>query len=105
MQIDQAPAPLRSIAPDLPERIERVVSKCIEKNPEERFQDLSELRDAMGDRLEAKEVGGDAREEVRLPSHLKLWQRSDWLLLASALVATATLFSLMFFFIPRWDWQ
>ena len=100
MQIDQAPAPLRSIAPDLPARIERVVSKCIEKNPEERFQDLSELRDAMGDRLEAKEVGGDAREEVRLPSHLKLWQRSDWLLLASALVATATLFSLMFLFHP-----
>lgn len=37
------PPPLRSLAPDVPERLEKIVMKCLEKDPARRFQSAKEL--------------------------------------------------------------
>ena len=47
------PPPLRSIRPDVPEGVEAVVQRCLEKLPAKRFADVVELAKALG------EVGSD----------------------------------------------
>ena len=41
------PRPPRSFNPDFPERLERVILKCMHRNPEERYQSMAEVLDAM----------------------------------------------------------
>jgi serine/threonine protein kinase len=43
------PPPLRSIRPDVPEGVEAVVHRCLEKNPDKRFADVLELAKALGE--------------------------------------------------------
>lgn len=45
----EAPPKLVDIRPDLPlpEGLERVVQKCLNKNPDDRFQDMAEFKDAL----------------------------------------------------------
>jgi hypothetical protein len=47
-QIRETPPDPRSVEPLVPEDLERVILKCLEKNPQKRFQNLSELQAAMG---------------------------------------------------------
>src|SRR5262245_22363525 len=42
-----APAPVRSLAPDIPPEVEAVIDRALAKRRDERFQSMSELRDAM----------------------------------------------------------
>lgn len=41
------PLPVREVRPELPEALERVVTKCLEKNPDARFQTVAELMAAL----------------------------------------------------------
>jgi serine/threonine-protein kinase len=43
----EAPLPLRSFRPDVPPGLEAVIHKCLEKAPENRFQSVVELADAL----------------------------------------------------------
>ena len=43
-QIEDPPAPPRSLAPDLPEWLDGIVLKALRKNPDDRFQTVDELR-------------------------------------------------------------
>jgi hypothetical protein len=43
----QAPAPLKAIAPDVPEGVAAVVMRCLEKDPGRRFPDGQALRQAL----------------------------------------------------------
>ena len=54
------PVPATSRAPELPRRLDGVISRCLEKNPERRYQSSADLRD---DLLEARTVvtSGKAR--------------------------------------------
>jgi serine/threonine protein kinase len=45
--IESAPLPLRRIAPNVPEAIEALVNRCLDKRPDERFRNATELRDAL----------------------------------------------------------
>jgi eukaryotic-like serine/threonine-protein kinase len=41
--------PLRSVRPDVPEDLERVVLRCLEKDPDDRFLDAGELDRAFAE--------------------------------------------------------
>jgi eukaryotic-like serine/threonine-protein kinase len=63
--IRETPAPLRSFRPDLPAELQRIVSRCIEKSPDERYQsikvvasELKELRRGMETGAFAPVAGG-----------------------------------------------
>jgi Tol biopolymer transport system component len=45
--LNQEPAPLSQLAPDTPLALERVVHRCLEKYPEQRFQSASDLAFAL----------------------------------------------------------
>ncbi|HVH40755.1 MAG TPA: protein kinase [Labilithrix sp.] len=43
----EPPVPLRQVRPDAPELLEEIILKCIEKKPENRFQNVAELAMAL----------------------------------------------------------
>jgi eukaryotic-like serine/threonine-protein kinase len=45
--LDEKPAPLRSIRPDLPRSLEAIVFRCLAKDPSRRFQNAADLADAL----------------------------------------------------------
>jgi len=55
MQVNDAPVPLQTRAPAVPEALARVVMKCLEKDPSARYRDAGALRSAL---LEARAVAG-----------------------------------------------
>jgi len=52
-RMEKAPPPLHSIEPDIPEAVERIVARCIEPDPEKRYQTSVEL-EADLNRLDAE---------------------------------------------------
>jgi serine/threonine protein kinase/Tfp pilus assembly protein PilF len=47
-RLDQAPPSLRSIDPNIPEATDRLVSRCVQPNPADRFQTTTDLVAALG---------------------------------------------------------
>jgi len=90
-QIHETPPPAREVEPDLPSRIDRAIQRCLEKDPKKRFQSVAELEAALMAKEEAKPAV-TAEGEVELPVHLTRWQRSDWLLIVSAIAGLALFF-------------
>ncbi len=45
--LNQEPPPISQLAPDTPLAVQRVVSRCLEKNPSQRFQSASDLAFAL----------------------------------------------------------
>jgi serine/threonine-protein kinase len=45
--LEQHPLPLRSYCPDAPAELEAVITRCLEKDPKKRFQDVGELALAL----------------------------------------------------------
>jgi len=45
--LNEEPPPISQLAPDTPVALERVIRRCIEKNPEQRFQSASDLAFAL----------------------------------------------------------
>jgi Tol biopolymer transport system component len=45
--LNEEPAPISELAPDTPVALQRVVLRCLEKNPEQRFQSASDLAFAL----------------------------------------------------------
>lgn len=54
-----APLPLTELKPGLPEALHRIIGRCLEKNPDERYQSAVGVRDAL------KELGEQVRPELR----------------------------------------
>lgn len=94
-QIHETPTPPREVEPHLPPFLERVIQRCLEKNPKQRFQSVAELDAALTETPEAKAPTAEGAE-ISLPPHLAYWQRSDWTLLVGA-VAAAALFLVLFY--------
>ncbi|XXF79617.1 serine/threonine-protein kinase [Myxococcaceae bacterium GXIMD 01537] len=47
LHVQQAPVPPRTLCPQLPEAVERVILKLLEKKPEDRYRSAAELRVAL----------------------------------------------------------
>jgi serine/threonine protein kinase len=70
----ETPPPARQVEPDLPERLETVIQKCLEKNPKKRFQSVAELEAALAERAE---VAATAEAEPVPAPHLARWHGFD----------------------------
>jgi eukaryotic-like serine/threonine-protein kinase len=43
------PKPLRDVSPEHPEELERIITRCLRKDPERRYQDIADVRVALQD--------------------------------------------------------
>jgi serine/threonine protein kinase len=55
--LNKEPAPLSQIAPGLPRELERIITRCLRKDPEYRAQNMSDLKVALRDLKEESESG------------------------------------------------
>ncbi len=55
--LNKEPAPLRQLAPELPQELERIITRCLRKDPEYRAQNMSDLKVALRDLKEESESG------------------------------------------------
>ncbi len=95
--VHEMPAPPRQVDPDLPERIESAIQKCLEKNPKKRPQSAAEVEKLLSEKL-ATTVGAEGEvSEMPLPLHLTRWQHGDYYLSAVALLVAV---GFIFFFDP-----
>ncbi len=46
--LNEEPPPISQLAPETPQGVERIIRRCLEKNPEQRFQSASDLAFALG---------------------------------------------------------
>jgi serine/threonine-protein kinase len=61
-QVLSAPMPdLRVLNPELPEEFIRIVERCLERNPEKRYQNVAELAQALEPLAELEQVGAAER--------------------------------------------
>jgi ABC-type proline/glycine betaine transport system substrate-binding protein len=59
-QVEQRPGPVRRLRSNIPGAVERIVNRCLEKNPERRYQSPGDLARALGEA-----VPGTGRERIR----------------------------------------
>src|SRR5579859_600759 len=98
-QIHETPPPPREVEPHLPDFLDRVIQRCLEKNPKKRFQTVVELDAALTETTTAITPTAETAE-ITLPPHLAYWQRSDWALLLGSAVAAVLFFVLFYRFHP-----
>ena len=58
-RLHEAPPPARTIEPDLPERIDRALQRCLDKDPKKRFQLVAELEAALQRRAPEELAAGE----------------------------------------------
>jgi eukaryotic-like serine/threonine-protein kinase len=80
------PRPVSQVAPDTPRELERVISRCLQKNPERRFQHMADLKVALEELKEESDSGalGPATPPGTRPRRRLAWAGGA-LLLAAAL--------------------
>ena len=83
-RLHEAPPPPRSLEPDLPERLDRAIQKCLAKDPKKRFQSVPELEAALSEQpAPTPEAEGEPLPAPALLSFRKM----DWALLVLALMS------------------
>jgi predicted Ser/Thr protein kinase len=89
-QIHDTPPPPHTVEPYLPGFLDRTIQRCLEKDPNKRFQSASELESAL---TEKGTVEASA-PQPELPPHLLNGRRSDFALILLGLAALAGLVAL-----------
>ena len=85
--ISKDPKPPGEIATDLPHDLEKIVLRCLRKDPARRFQTMADLKVELEDvRIESDSQGSAARPPVRA----RRWRRLLGAAVATALVGIAT---------------
>ncbi len=82
-QVQETPPAPRSVEPDLPDRIDRAIERCVEKDPKKRFQSVADLEAAFSER--PTPAATPEGEPVPAP-HLSRWQGLDTALLVLGVV-------------------
>ena len=94
--LNRAPVPIVRVNPALPQELERIVGKCLEKERELRYQHASEVRADLQrlqrDRQSARFASGRAVEERPAVA----WLRSPWLALGAAVLVVAAVTGAMY---------
>ena len=90
--LEKNPEPIRTLQPMLPAALDRVVSTCLQKNPDDRFQSARDVR------LELKWISETSAEPAPIATEQAASRAIlPWIVTAAALVVAAALF----FLIPR----
>ena len=102
--LNEEPKPLSELAPDTPLALQRVILRCLEKNPEQRFQSASDLAfalQALSDSVTAAPTSADSISSAaqRQPGAQKQVEprRLRTVLVATALVVLGTVAVLAYF--------
>ncbi|HUK74027.1 MAG TPA: hypothetical protein VLV47_00970, partial [Candidatus Bathyarchaeia archaeon] len=82
------PKPVSSIAPDVPGDLEKIIARCLRKDPERRFQHMDDLKVALLDLKEESDSGKLAGGPVSAAPRRRK-SRVVWLLAAAAVLLLA----------------
>ncbi len=89
--LNESPYPLRSHNPEIPEAVELIVSKCLNKEPEQRYPSAQELATDLGRFLGAKRV---VARRLSYSYRLLYWAKRNR---AMSILATILVLSLLLF--------
>jgi len=78
--LSSEPQSMAALQPMTPPALERVVRKCLAKDPEGRWQSASDLASELN---WIAEEGSRAAAVVRVPARRRKWERASWLLAAT----------------------
>jgi Tol biopolymer transport system component len=79
--LSSEPQPMKALQPMTPPALERVVKKCLAKDPDERWQSASDLAGELNWIAEGRSHAG---ESPHVPTGNTKWQRASWLLAAAS---------------------
>ena len=104
--LDKNPVAPSQTGADLPEELEKVILKCLQKEPDDRYQSVAELLDELHD-IWKRSVPDDQRNALhrkgelfeRVPGRLQRRLRSRVVLLGG--LTTLVLLAFLMFFLPR----
>jgi tetratricopeptide (TPR) repeat protein/predicted Ser/Thr protein kinase len=82
--LSRAPAPARSVNPEIPPELEEIIDRALEKDPNKRWQSATEIRGALQQLKRDTETGHTVA--VRAPAMAQLW-RYRWMAMAGGAVA------------------
>jgi len=83
--LSSEPPPMAALQPMTPPALERVVKKCLAKDPDERWQSAGDLATELNWIVEG---GSQAGEAGRVPAGRRRWERASWLLAATFFLLT-----------------
>ena len=93
--LKEDPQPASSVRKEVPHELERIITRCLRKDPERRFQHMDDLKVALEEVKEESESGASGvAPAVKKPTRRWLWLGSG----AAALALCAALL----FLLPRW---
>jgi Tol biopolymer transport system component len=94
--LHQEPVPLHEVAPGVPPELEKLIARCLRKDPERRLRSMADLKVALQELKEESESGGFALTvpAAKAPALL----RRKWWFAASVICALAA--ALLWFFLP-----
>ena len=96
-QINEAPATPRAVAQTIPETVEAIILKCIEKDPQQRFQSARELDAAIGDYLDGNTRLTFQATPSRLAASAKpVGSRTKWISASAAVLLLAGVIALIY---------
>jgi Tol biopolymer transport system component/predicted Ser/Thr protein kinase len=78
--LSSEPRPMAALQPMTPPALERVVKRCLAKDPDDRWQTATDLASELNWIAEA---GTQAGEAGRVPTGRRRWERASWLLAAT----------------------
>jgi Tol biopolymer transport system component/tRNA A-37 threonylcarbamoyl transferase component Bud32 len=78
------PAPLSQLGPGIPRELERIVSRCLRKDPQRRWQSMADIKVALEDVLNELESGkialtNGAKAVAQRPREFRFLRRRAWL--------------------------
>lgn len=91
--VNTKPEPIAKIAPYLSKEVKYIISKCLEKNPEKRFRDASEIASLMDSRKSQK--------ITKYPDSLESGSRHGKKIFFTTLIGIIVVFSIFYFFINK----
>jgi serine/threonine protein kinase len=91
-QLNERPKPITELQPNarIPAKLEDIVDKALEKNPDKRFQSMEELKEALIELRDTEnlDTAGGGKRWKHLARKVHIPQKSLWLLTVGLCVAT-----------------